>query len=118
MLAVGLWLRFDSRTAGLFEGEGSPTVFFTGKMTFDLLAVHSPLSSSSTNEMEQFLLAFVDLYHFINVLEIWVVNRRENQKKAKKQFFLTLVIFKKNKIKSTLRNLFWKIAYHTESHCI
>lgn len=31
VLAVGLWLRFDSRTAGLFEGEDSPTVFFTGK---------------------------------------------------------------------------------------
>ncbi|XP_069375699.1 CD9 antigen-like isoform X2 [Paralichthys olivaceus] len=30
VLAVGLWLRFDSRTAGLFEGEDSPTVFFTG----------------------------------------------------------------------------------------
>ncbi|XP_076578972.1 CD9 antigen-like [Chaetodon auriga] len=30
VLAVGLWLRFDSRTAGLFEGEESPTVFFTG----------------------------------------------------------------------------------------
>lgn len=31
VLAVGLWLRFDSRTAGLFEGEESPSVFFTGK---------------------------------------------------------------------------------------
>lgn len=31
VLAVGLWLRFDSRTAGLFEGEDSPSVFFTGK---------------------------------------------------------------------------------------
>uniref|UniRef100_A0A667Z6H8 Tetraspanin n=1 Tax=Myripristis murdjan TaxID=586833 RepID=A0A667Z6H8_9TELE len=30
VLAVGLWLRFDSRTAGLFEGEDSPSVFFTG----------------------------------------------------------------------------------------
>ncbi|XP_035003815.1 CD9 antigen isoform X1 [Hippoglossus stenolepis] len=30
VLAVGLWLRFDTRTAGLFEGEDSPTVFFTG----------------------------------------------------------------------------------------
>ncbi|KAM9705527.1 CD9 antigen-like isoform 2-T2 [Menidia menidia] len=30
VLAVGLWLRFDSRTKGLFEGEDSPTVFFTG----------------------------------------------------------------------------------------
>uniref|UniRef100_A0AAQ4QVQ5 Tetraspanin n=1 Tax=Gasterosteus aculeatus aculeatus TaxID=481459 RepID=A0AAQ4QVQ5_GASAC len=30
VLAVGLWLRFDSRTAGLFDGENSPTVFFTG----------------------------------------------------------------------------------------
>uniref|UniRef100_A0A3Q0RZP0 Tetraspanin n=1 Tax=Amphilophus citrinellus TaxID=61819 RepID=A0A3Q0RZP0_AMPCI len=30
VLAVGLWLRFDSRTAGLFEGEESPSVFFTG----------------------------------------------------------------------------------------
>ncbi|GLD48231.1 CD9 antigen-like isoform X1 [Lates japonicus] len=30
VLAVGLWLRFDSRTAGLFEGQDSPTVFFTG----------------------------------------------------------------------------------------
>ncbi|XP_023275652.1 CD9 antigen-like [Seriola lalandi dorsalis] len=32
VLAVGLWLRFDNRTAGLFEGEDSPTVFFTGKI--------------------------------------------------------------------------------------
>merc|ERR1711962_1779557 len=30
VLAVGLWLRFDSRTAGLFEGDDSPSVFFTG----------------------------------------------------------------------------------------
>uniref|UniRef100_H3D570 Tetraspanin n=1 Tax=Tetraodon nigroviridis TaxID=99883 RepID=H3D570_TETNG len=30
VLAVGLWLRFDSRTAGLFNGTDSPTVFFTG----------------------------------------------------------------------------------------
>ncbi|TWW64816.1 CD9 antigen-like isoform X2 [Takifugu flavidus] len=30
VLAVGLWLRFDSRTAGLFEQTDSPTVFFTG----------------------------------------------------------------------------------------
>ncbi|XP_061570223.1 CD9 antigen-like isoform X2 [Cololabis saira] len=30
VLAVGLWLRFDSRTKGLFEGDDSPSVFFTG----------------------------------------------------------------------------------------
>ncbi|XP_012674289.1 CD9 molecule a isoform X2 [Clupea harengus] len=30
VFAVGLWLRFDSKTKGLFEGEGSPSVFFTG----------------------------------------------------------------------------------------
>ncbi|XP_062403821.1 CD9 molecule a isoform X1 [Sardina pilchardus] len=30
VFAVGLWLRFDAKTKGLFEGEGSPSVFFTG----------------------------------------------------------------------------------------
>ncbi|XP_051976781.1 CD9 antigen-like [Xyrauchen texanus] len=30
VLAVGLWLRFDERTKGLFNVEGSPSVFFTG----------------------------------------------------------------------------------------
>ncbi|KPP64615.1 CD9 antigen-like [Scleropages formosus] len=30
VLAIGLWLRFDSKTKGLFEGNESPTVFFTG----------------------------------------------------------------------------------------
>ncbi|KAL4625011.1 CD9 antigen isoform X1 [Arapaima gigas] len=30
VLAIGLWLRFDSRTKGLFEGNDSPSVFFTG----------------------------------------------------------------------------------------
>ncbi|CAL8385327.1 CD9 molecule b isoform X1 [Gadus morhua] len=30
VLAVGLWLRFDTRTAALFEGPDAPTVFFTG----------------------------------------------------------------------------------------
>ncbi|RVE56513.1 hypothetical protein OJAV_G00221790 [Oryzias javanicus] len=30
VLAVGLWLRFDSRTKPLFEADGSPSVFFTG----------------------------------------------------------------------------------------
>ncbi|XP_048864093.1 CD9 molecule b isoform X1 [Brienomyrus brachyistius] len=30
VLAIGLWLRFDSRTKGLFEGQDSPSVFFTG----------------------------------------------------------------------------------------
>uniref|UniRef100_A0A3B3YTE4 Tetraspanin n=1 Tax=Poecilia mexicana TaxID=48701 RepID=A0A3B3YTE4_9TELE len=29
VLAVGLWLRFDSRTKPLFEGVDSPSVFFT-----------------------------------------------------------------------------------------
>uniref|UniRef100_A0A3B3S7F5 CD9 molecule b n=1 Tax=Paramormyrops kingsleyae TaxID=1676925 RepID=A0A3B3S7F5_9TELE len=31
VLAIGLWLRFDPRTKSLFEGEDSPSVFFTGK---------------------------------------------------------------------------------------
>ncbi|KAJ8381968.1 hypothetical protein SKAU_G00027460 [Synaphobranchus kaupii] len=30
VFAVGLWLRFDAKTKGLFEVEGSPSVFFTG----------------------------------------------------------------------------------------
>ncbi|KAL0964890.1 hypothetical protein UPYG_G00273940 [Umbra pygmaea] len=30
VLGVGLWLRFDSRTEGLFSSEDSPTVFFRG----------------------------------------------------------------------------------------
>ncbi|KTG41939.1 hypothetical protein cypCar_00047029 [Cyprinus carpio] len=30
VLAVGLWLRFDERTKGLFTGVDAPTVFLTG----------------------------------------------------------------------------------------
>ncbi|XP_016125819.1 CD9 molecule b isoform X1 [Sinocyclocheilus grahami] len=30
VFAVGLWLRFDERTKGLFTGEGPPSVFLTG----------------------------------------------------------------------------------------
>ncbi|XP_029909441.1 CD9 molecule a isoform X2 [Myripristis murdjan] len=30
VLAIGLWLRFDSKTKGLFEGADSPYVFYTG----------------------------------------------------------------------------------------
>ncbi|KAL7827947.1 hypothetical protein AOLI_G00310990 [Acnodon oligacanthus] len=30
VLAVALWLRFDKKTEGLFQVEGSPTAFFTG----------------------------------------------------------------------------------------
>ncbi|XP_046891044.1 CD9 molecule a isoform X3 [Hypomesus transpacificus] len=30
VLAIGLWLRFDPKTKGLFEGTDSPYVFFTG----------------------------------------------------------------------------------------
>ncbi|KAM3588184.1 uncharacterized protein V6R79_023674 [Siganus canaliculatus] len=30
VLAVGLWLRFDSRTVGLFSGDTSPSHFFIG----------------------------------------------------------------------------------------
>ncbi|XP_038594529.1 CD9 antigen-like [Micropterus salmoides] len=30
VLVLGIWLRFDSRTAGLLNAENSPTVFFTG----------------------------------------------------------------------------------------
>ncbi|KAJ8392238.1 hypothetical protein AAFF_G00078060 [Aldrovandia affinis] len=30
VFAVGLWLRFDSKTKALFEGEGAPSMFFTG----------------------------------------------------------------------------------------
>lgn len=37
VFAVGLWLRFDPKTKGLFEGEGSPSVFFTG--VYILIAV-------------------------------------------------------------------------------
>ena len=32
VLAVGLWLRFDSKTKGLFEGADSPYVFYTGEL--------------------------------------------------------------------------------------
>ncbi|XP_066580752.1 CD9 antigen isoform X2 [Amia ocellicauda] len=30
VLAIGLWLRFDSRTKGIFESESNPSTFFTG----------------------------------------------------------------------------------------
>ncbi|XP_067358251.1 CD9 molecule a isoform X2 [Channa argus] len=30
VLAIGLWLRFDPKTKGLFEGSDSPYVFYTG----------------------------------------------------------------------------------------
>ncbi|XP_071272773.1 CD9 antigen-like isoform X1 [Salvelinus alpinus] len=30
VLAIGLWLRFDPKTRGLFEGAESPHIFFTG----------------------------------------------------------------------------------------
>ncbi|KAM4618883.1 CD9 molecule a isoform 2-T2 [Polymixia lowei] len=30
VLAIGLWLRFDPKTKGLFEGPDSPYVFYTG----------------------------------------------------------------------------------------
>ncbi|XP_045928583.1 CD9 antigen-like [Micropterus dolomieu] len=30
VLVLGIWLHFDSRTAGLLNAENSPTVFFTG----------------------------------------------------------------------------------------
>ncbi|XP_061108598.1 CD9 molecule b isoform X2 [Conger conger] len=30
VFAVGLWLRFDNKTKGLFEGDEAPSVFFTG----------------------------------------------------------------------------------------
>lgn len=32
VLAVGLWLRFDERTKGLFTAEDSPSVFLTGEI--------------------------------------------------------------------------------------
>lgn len=31
-LALGLWLRLDPKTKGLFEGPDSPYVFYTGKI--------------------------------------------------------------------------------------
>jgi len=31
VFAIGLWLRFDPKTKGLFEGAESPYVFYTGK---------------------------------------------------------------------------------------
>lgn len=37
---MGLWLRFDSKTAGLFEGADSPTVFFTGEKLCYSKAAH------------------------------------------------------------------------------
>ncbi|XP_069048138.1 CD9 antigen isoform X2 [Lepisosteus oculatus] len=30
VLAIGLWLRFDSRTKGIFEVDSNPSTFFTG----------------------------------------------------------------------------------------
>lgn len=32
VFAIGLWLRLDPKTKGLFEGSDSPYVFYTGKM--------------------------------------------------------------------------------------
>lgn len=31
-LAIGLWLRLDPKTKGLFEGPDSPYVFYTGEI--------------------------------------------------------------------------------------
>lgn len=32
VFSIGLWLRFDQKTKGLFEGPDAPYVFYTGKM--------------------------------------------------------------------------------------
>lgn len=32
VFAIGLWLRLDPKTKGLFEGPEAPYVFYTGKM--------------------------------------------------------------------------------------
>lgn len=32
VFAIGLWLRLDPKTKGLFEGPDAPYVFYTGKM--------------------------------------------------------------------------------------
>lgn len=32
VLAIGLWLRLDQKTKGLFEGPDSPYVFYTGEI--------------------------------------------------------------------------------------
>lgn len=32
VFAIGLWLRLDPKTKGLFEGPESPYVFYTGKI--------------------------------------------------------------------------------------
>lgn len=31
VLAIGLWLRFDKKTEGLFQAENAPSTFLTGK---------------------------------------------------------------------------------------
>lgn len=31
VFAIGLWLRLDPKTKGLFEGPDAPYVFYTGK---------------------------------------------------------------------------------------
>lgn len=41
VLAVGLWLRFDERTKGLFTGEASPSVFLTGEIWSGFLGYRS-----------------------------------------------------------------------------
>ncbi len=46
VLAVGLWLRFDERTKGLFTGEDPPSVFLTGEFGLDFW-VTLPQSSTS-----------------------------------------------------------------------
>lgn len=39
VFAIGLWLRLDPKTKGLFEGQDSPYVFYTGKILSKLKRV-------------------------------------------------------------------------------
>lgn len=44
VFTIGLWLRLDPQTKGLFEETDSPNVFYTGKIPSVLELEHYPLS--------------------------------------------------------------------------
>lgn len=48
VFAIGLWLRLDPKTKGLFEGPEAPYVFYTGKMVPPSQQLLSLNSSSNT----------------------------------------------------------------------
>lgn len=69
VLAVGLWLRLDPKTKGLFEGSGSPYVFYTGEVLRPRIVIMVQYVYIKFRTM-RFLFTFSDITPLLHTVDV------------------------------------------------